>query len=187
MHDRAELLSDDGRAACASLVERPELSAFALDGSIHDLDEVLVELAGTSLVPGGIARGDGVWWGRTPDGRVLALVEPEAVASLRRRLAVECRRTPALTVEDPLDVVVFGLAGPGTNEVLVEFGVLGPAADARGVAPCTRRTIAGATVAWLLPRRGDAFACVSQAHAGVVREELAARGRMRSLVAAAAG
>jgi glycine cleavage system aminomethyltransferase T len=168
-------------AACVSRVglgDRSELAKLALAGPSLMLSQVVADLVGMALAPGGALPTGSAWWCAVSPERVLILAEPgdvDRLAGPLRRLVV---RHPDLRIRDLSQTrSAIAIVGRQAGDVLARLGVYGATGDPRSVTPVSVRRVAGAEVTWLLQSDHQALALMGHRDAPRVWRALHAVGR----------
>jgi glycine cleavage system aminomethyltransferase T len=141
-------------AACvtrAGLADRSELVKLSLEGSQQMLQQVVFNLTGAALAPGGATFTGAAWWCAAGPERVLVLCEPASGDRLHSRIRRLLTWHPSLRIRDlSVEWSAIALVGRRTSEVLSALGVYGIAGDPRSVSPVTSCRVADVEVTWLL-------------------------------------
>ncbi len=168
-------------AVCVTAVgilDRSELTKFALEAPAAQLSHLLTRLLGSQLAVGGARRSAGAWWCRWAADRVLVLCEPSAGGRLLERLLTQTVHHVALSVHDRSDeLAAIALVGRATPSVLAALGAFGDAGDPRSVPPLTSCSVRDVRVEWLLESDRRALALVDREHAGIVWRAIDDAGR----------
>lgn len=153
-------------AACvtrAGLADRSELLKLSLEGPPQTLEQVVSNLTGAALAPGGAAFTGAAWWCAASRERVLVLSEPASGDRLHSRIRRLLTWHPSLQVRDvSTEWSAIAIVGRRAGEVLAGLGVYGEAGDPRSVAPVSSSRIADVDVTWLL--QSDHRALVLMGH-----------------------
>jgi glycine cleavage system aminomethyltransferase T len=168
-------------AACVSRVglgDRSELRKLALEGPRQTLEQVVAQLTGMALAPGGALGTGTAWWCAPTSERVLVLAEPgdgDRLADQIRRLGA---RHPDLRIRDLSQAWgAIAIVGRQSGDVLARLGVYGATGDPRSVAPVSVRSVTGAEVTWLLQSDHRALALMGHRDAPAVWHALHAVGQ----------
>jgi glycine cleavage system aminomethyltransferase T len=168
-------------AACVSRVglgDRSELGKLALEGSHETLRQVVSDLTGMALAPGGALCTGTVWWCAPTPERVLVLPEPSDGDRLLSRIRRLGARHPDLRIRDLSHAwSAIAIVGRQAGDVLARLGVYGATGDPRSVAPASSLRVAGFEVTWLLQSDHRALALMGHSDAPAVWHALHAVGR----------
>jgi glycine cleavage system aminomethyltransferase T len=155
-------------AACvtrAGLADRSELIKLSLEGPQQMLQQVVSNLAGAALAPGGATFTGAAWWCAASPERVLVLSEPASGDRLHSRIRRLLTWHPSLRIRDlSVQWSAIAIVGRRAGEVLAALGVYGEAGDPRSVSPVACSRIGDVDVTWLL--QSDHRALVLMGHRG---------------------
>ena len=174
-------------AACVSAVGLADCSQIVkleLEGHASHLRELVSDLAGAELAPGGAVFSGGAWWCAQSDERVIVLADPRAGARLRAQLHSLLMRHAEISLADRTESwAALSVIGLRTHRVLADLGVYGDPRDPRQVSPLTTHTVAGVDVIWLLENDHKVLALTPSQEAGAVWQAIEHAGHRHGICA----
>jgi glycine cleavage system aminomethyltransferase T len=161
-------------AACvrsAGLVDRSDMRILEIAGEASAVAGIVQRATGWTLEPGGCAVANGTWWCARAHGRVIALSEPGAGASLDTAAPLP---PDVQAIDRSGELAAIGVVGGATLEVLAALGAV---EDAR-LAPCFgTATVARAGVELLIQSDRRAVLLTHRSGARHVWSAVEAAGR----------